>query len=261
LIIVYVGGNMPGAVGNELSNPLRVLVTGGTGTLGGAVILALAKAGHRIFFQYFSNDQGANRITDSLGATGFKIDLSRDFSLPVADVDVLVNCAGINISKEQAHAVDPAVWDRMLRVNVTAPFLLSQAVLPGMLKRGWGRIINVGSIYSLRGATNRAPYVASKHALSGLTKVMALEYATTGVTCNEICPSAIDSDMIHRLAENNARSRGTTVDDVLDEYRAMNPVGRMATAGEVASAVIYLASPEAGFINGASIPVDGGQIV
>lgn len=252
---------MTDAVGGELSNPLRVLVTGGTGTLGEAVILAFTKAGHRTYFQYFRNDQNAARLTDTVGATGFKIDLSGDFTLPEADFDVLVNCAGINISKDQAHAVDPAVWNRMIRVNVTAPFLLSQAVLPGMLKRGWGRIINVGSIYSLRGAINRAPYVASKHALSGLTKVMALEYATTGVTCNEICPSAIDSDMIHRIAAKNAELRGTTVDDILDEYRAMNPLGRMATAGEVASAVLYLSSPEAGFINGASIPVDGGQIV
>ncbi|HEX5202820.1 SDR family NAD(P)-dependent oxidoreductase [Paractinoplanes rhizophilus] len=252
---------MTDAVGSTISNPLRVLVTGGTGTLGEAVIQAFAKAGHRTFFQFCRNDQNATRLTDTLGATGFKIDFSADFTLPMSDFDVLVNCAGINISREQAHGVDPLIWDKMMRVNVTAPFLLSQAVLPGMLKRGWGRIINVGSIYSLRGAINRAPYVASKHALSGLTKVMALEYANTGVTCNEICPSAIDSDMIHRIAENNARARGMSVDDILDEYRTMNPVGRMATAGEVASAVLYLAGSEAGFINGASIPVDGGQIV
>ncbi|GAA2714188.1 SDR family NAD(P)-dependent oxidoreductase [Actinoplanes palleronii] len=260
-MIVDVGGDMSESVGSEVSTPLRVMVTGGTGTLGEAVVLAFAKAGHRTYFQYCRNERNANRLTEALGAEGFKIDFSRDFTLPESDFDVLVNCAGINISREQAHSVDATSWDRMLRVNVTVPFLLSQAVLPGMLRRGWGRIINVGSIYSLRGAVNRAPYVASKHALSGLTKVMALEYATTGVTCNEICPSAIDSDMIMRIAENTARARGVTVDDILDEYRAMNPVGRMATAGEVASAVLYLASPEAGFINGTSIPVDGGQIV
>src|SRR4051794_22226346 len=155
---------MPGAVGNEIPNPLRVMVTGGTGTLGEAVIVEFSKAGHQTFFQYFRNDRAAARLTDTLGATGFKLDFSSDFTVPMADFDVLVNCAGINISKEQAHAVDPAVWEEMVRVNVTAPFLLSQAVLPGMLKRGWGRIINVGSIYSLRGAVNRAPYVASKHA-------------------------------------------------------------------------------------------------
>ena len=252
---------MADAAGRELPDRLRVLVTGGTGTLGEAVILAFAKAGHQTYFQYFQNDEAAARLRDTWDATGFKIDFSGDFEVPIADVDVLVNCAGINVSEEQAHAVDPAVWDRMLRVNVTVPFLLSQAVLPFMLRRGWGRIINVGSIYSLRGATHRAPYVASKHALSGLTKVMALEYATTGVTCNEICPSAVDSHMINRIAHIRAGRRGWTVDDVLDEYRAMNPFGRMGTAGEVASAVLYLSSPEAGFINGASIPVDGGQIV
>ena len=129
---------------------------------------------------------------------------------------------------------------------------LTRAVMPGMLRRGWGRVINVGSIYSVRGATHRAPYVASKHALSGLTKVIALEYAATGVTCNEICPSAINSHMINRIARIRADLRGTSVDDVLDQYRAMNPSGRMGTAGEVASLALFLASPEAGFLNGAA---------
>ncbi|BBH69331.1 3-hydroxybutyrate dehydrogenase [Actinoplanes sp. OR16] len=238
-----------------------MLVTGGTGTLGEAVVLAFAKAGHHTFFQYFRNDTAAARLTETLGATGFKIDFSGDFSLPVSDFDILINCAGINVSEDETHAVDIAAWDRMLRVNVTVPFLLSQLVLPGMLRRGWGRIVNIGSIYSLRGATRRAPYVASKHALSGLTKTLALESANTGVTCNEIRPSAVDSQMINRIAKIRSELRGTTVEDVLAEYRSMNPFGRMATAAEVASTVLFLAGPEAGFINGASIPVDGGQIV
>jgi NAD(P)-dependent dehydrogenase (short-subunit alcohol dehydrogenase family) len=251
---------MPDAGAHDISTPLRVLVTGGTGTLGEAVVVAFAKAGHRTSFQYHRNDAAALRLTETFGSTAFKIDFLRDFVLPDANFDVLVNCAGINVSEEQSHGVDPAIWDRMLRVNVTVPFLVSQAVVPGMLRRGWGRIINVGSIYSLRGATNRAPYVASKHALSGLTKVMALEYASTGVTCNEVCPSAVDSEMINRIAAVKAGHRGTSPDAVLDWYRAMNPLGRMGTADEVASVVLYLASPDARFVNGASIPVDGGQM-
>lgn len=238
---------------------LRVLVTGGTGTLGEAVVGAFAKAGHQLFFQYHRNDETAARLSDTFGATAYKIDFAGDFTLPRTDFDILVNCAGINVSEERTHAVDPAAWDRMLRVNATVPFLLARAIVPGMLRRGWGRVINIGSIYSLRGATHRAAYVASKHALSGLTKVMALEYAATGVTCNEICPSAVDSDMIARIARIRADRRGTTVDEVLGEYRSMNPHGRMATAAEVASLVIYLAGREAGFINGVSVPVDGGQ--
>jgi 3-hydroxybutyrate dehydrogenase len=245
----------------EISVPLRVLVTGGTGTLGEAVVVAFAKAGHQMFFQYHSDDETAARLSDTFGATAFKIDFAGDFQLPRHDFDVLVNCAGINVSEELTHSVDPAAWDLMLRVNATVPFLLTRAIVPGMMRRGWGRVINIGSIYSLRGATHRAPYVASKHALSGLTKALALECAKTGVTCNEICPSAVESDMINRISEIRAGLRGTTVDDVLDEYRSMNPYGRMATAAEVASMVLYLAGREAGFINGASIPVDGGQTV
>src|SRR5262245_32011058 len=162
---------MQSRAGTEIPRPLRVLVTGGTGTLGEAVVVAFAKAGHRVAFQYFRNDEVADRLAGAFDATAYKIDFSRDFQLPALDFDVLINCAGINVSEDESHAVDPDAWDRMLRINVTVPFLLSQAVVPGMLRRGWGRIINVGSIYSLRGATKRAPYVASKHALSGLTKV------------------------------------------------------------------------------------------
>ncbi|MFI6077800.1 SDR family NAD(P)-dependent oxidoreductase [Actinoplanes sp. NPDC051343] len=252
---------MSDAVRRDAPNPLHVFVTGGTGTLGEAIVIAFAKAGHHTSFQYVRNDDAAGRLASDWGADGFKLDFSGDFRPPDVDVDVLVNCAGINISEAQAHVVVPSVWDEMFRINVTVPFLLAQAMLPGMLRRGWGRIINVGSVYSLRAATHRAPYVASKHALTGLTRALALEYATVGVTCNEICPSAIDSEMINRIAHERADLRGTSVDSVLDEYRTMNPFGRMATAGEVASAALYLASPEASFINGASIPVDGGQIL
>ncbi|WP_164842346.1 SDR family NAD(P)-dependent oxidoreductase [Actinoplanes solisilvae] len=251
---------MPDGVFRSAPHFLRVLVTGGTGTLGEAILVAFAKAGHHTTFQYFSNDEAATRLTESLGAAGLKIDFSGEFELPSADFDVLVNCAGITISEERTHSVDPAVWARMMQVNVTAPFLLARAVLPGMLHRGWGRVINVGTIYSLRAARHRAPYVASKHALSGLTKVMALEYAGTGVTCNEICPSAVDSEMINRIARRRAEIRGVAAEDVIADYRALNPTGRLATAAEVASAVVYLASPEAGFVNGVSFPIDGGQI-
>ena len=252
---------MTGAVGNDSSTPLQILITGGTGTLGEAIVVAFAKAGHRVSFQYHRNESAAERLASRWGATGVRMDFSADFEVPADDFDVLVNCAGINESEELTDGVSRAVWERMLRINVTVPFLLTQAVLPGMLKRGWGRLINIGSIYSLRGAARRAPYVASKHALSGLTKTVAKEYAGSGVTCNEICPSAVDSRLINRIAEERAALRGVTADEVLNEYRVMNPSGRLGTAAEVASVAVYLASSQAGFVNGVSIPVDGGLVV
>jgi 3-hydroxybutyrate dehydrogenase len=259
--MVYVGGGMPTAVSNTSPAPLHVLITGGTGTLGEAIVAAFANAGHRIHFQYHRNREAAERLRRDFGATGIAIDFSREFEIPSGDFDVLINCAGINESVELTDGVRPIAWEKMLRINVTVPFMLTQAVLPGMVKRGWGRLINIGSIYSLRGGTHRAPYVASKHALSGLTKVVAKEYAGSGVTCNEICPSAVDSRMINRIAEDRAVLRGTTTAAILDEYRSMSPSGRMGTADEVASVALYLAGPGAGFVNGASIPVDGGLVV
>ena len=251
---------MSESLDNDLSAPPRVLITGGTGTLGEALVTAFAKAGYRTYFQYHQQRDIAARLAEESGATALEIDFGADFRLPVSDFDVLINGVGINESEEETHEVDPLMWERMLRLNVTVPFLLARAVLPGMIQRGWGRIINIGSIYSLRGAAHRAPYVASKHALSGLTKTIAKEYAGRGITCNEICPSAVDSRMINRIAEVRANRRGTSTAAVLSQYRSMSPSGRLAAAEEVASAALYLAGADAGFVNGVSFPVDGGLV-
>jgi 3-hydroxybutyrate dehydrogenase len=238
----------------------RVFVTGGTGTLGEAIVTAFAKAGYTTSFQYRANQTVAERLTSEFGASAYRMDLSDQFEPPSADIDILINCAGINESEEVTHLVDPGSWAKMLHVNLTVPFLLVRAVVPGMVQRGWGRIVNIGSIYSVRAAPNRAPYVASKHGLSGLTKAIAKEYATFGVTCNEICPSAVESQMIERIARDRAKRQGRTAEDVLSDYREASPAKRMATADEVASAALFLASPAASFINGASLQLDGGLV-
>jgi 3-hydroxybutyrate dehydrogenase len=251
---------MSQSLGKDLSTPARVLITGGTGTLGETLVTVFAKAGYRTYFQYHRNRDIARRLVEESGATAFEMDFGGDFSLPTNDFDILINGAGIVESDEETHEVDPAAWERMLRLNVTVPFLLTRAVVPGMIRRGWGRIVNIGSIYSVRAATHRAPYVASKHALSGLTKTIAKEYAGRGITCNEICPSAVDSRMINRIAEDRATRRGVSTAAVLNQYRSMTPSGRLATAEEVAAAALYLVGADAGFINGVSLPVDGGLI-
>lgn len=238
----------------------RVLVTGGTGTIGQAVIEAFSGAGDTVVFQYCEDVETAARLEERWSATALRLDFTVPFSLPSTDFDVLINCAGVNESDRETHLVDEVAWARMVQLNLTAPFLLIRMILPGMMERGWGRIVNVGSIYSVRGAVRRAPYVASKHGLSGLTKTVAKEYAEYGITSNEICPGAVESKLLERIAGDRARQEGRPVAEMMDEYRALNPSKRLARAVEVASLALYLASADAGFISGASIVVDGGSV-
>lgn len=245
---------------SDHSTTLRVLITGGTGTLGEAMVIAFAQRGHRVTLQYRSNEVAAKHLEKEYGAGSLRIDFAEPFTVDAMDFDVLINCAGINESEDLTQSVDPATWYRMLSVNLTAPFLLAQSVLPGMVRRGWGRIVNVGSIFSLRGAPNRAAYVASKHGLSGLTKTIAHEYAHHGITCNEICPAAVESRMIDRIAQDRAMRQGRSVSDVLDDYRQRTPAGRMARPEEVAAVALFLCTDEARYINGTSITVDGGAL-
>ena len=224
------------------------------------MVIAYAQRGHRVSFQYCSNEEAAARLEKAYGATAMRMDFASPFAVDRMDFDVLVNGAGINESEDRTDAVDPGIWQRMLHVNLTAPFLLAQSVLPGMVERGWGRIVNIGSIYSLRGAVLRAAYVASKHGLSGLTKTIANEYADRGITCNEICPAAVESRMITRIAQDRARLHGRSVSDVLDDYRRTTPARRLGNPEEVAAVAIFLCTEEAGYINGSSITVDGGAL-
>jgi 3-hydroxybutyrate dehydrogenase len=143
---------------------------------------------------------------------------------------------------------------------VTAPFELVRHCLPSMIKQRWGRIINISSIYALRAAEGNLPYTVAKHGLSGLTKTLAKEYAEFGITANEICPGPIQSEMMDRIARDAASKSGSTSKAYLREVRDEIPARRMAKPEEVAGVALFLATEEAGYINGASIPVDGGLI-
>ena len=237
-----------------------VLITGGTGSVGKALVKAFAANNYRVTFQYHLDKSTADRLQRNYGAQSLRLDFEEECVLPNADFDVVVNNAGINISDVAAHEVSIENWNLTLRVNLTAPFIILRQCLPSMIEKHWGRIINISSIYGLRAVEGNFPYTVSKHGLAGLTKTLAKEYAVHGITCNEICPGPIDSDMMVDIGKRIVATSGGSVDDYFKEVCNAIPAGRMLNPSELAALALFLASNEAGYITGVSIPMDGGMI-
>jgi 3-oxoacyl-[acyl-carrier protein] reductase len=213
---------------------MRALVTGARGALGAVVVEQFEQAGHDVI----GVDLPECDITD------------RSMVLP-DDVDICANVAGVFGEFIRADQISTESWNHYLAVNLTGAFNVCQRVLPGMMTRGYGRIINVASIASLDGHYRGAHYAASKAALIGLTRSIALEYAERGVTANAVLPGCIATPNV--LAAAPA--------DVLDDSCKWMPAGRFADIDEIASMITFLASEEASYVNGASIPVDGGAML
>ena len=228
--------------------------------MGEALVAAFATHGYRVIFQYYRNVASAKRLKTRVGAAPLPIHFDTDFKLGKFEFDVLINNAAINDTDVLSHRVTINEWDRCLRVNLTVPFLLVGKCLPFMIRRRFGRIINISSIYGLHAVRNRLPYTATKHGLSGLTKTIAKEYADVGITCNEICPGPIKSKMMKRIAAAAAPKEGQTPAEWLQEVEDEIPAKRMAQTTEVADLALFLASANSAHINGTSIPLDGGMI-
>ena len=169
-------------------------------------------------------------------------------------VDVLVNNAGI-AEAAPFLKTDPDLWDRHLRVNATGPFLLTRAVLAAMLERRWGRVINIASLVGLYGAPYVTAYTASKHALVGLTRALALEVAARGVTVNAICPGYVATDLVWSAARNIEAKTGRSFDEAVASLARINPGGRLIEPAEVAAVALKLVWDDA--TNGEAIVLDG----
>ena len=237
----------------------HILISGGSRGIGRALVEAFCAAGDRVVFLYRTNDAEAARVTEATGAVGIKADvsdpdkvaraLSEAEALLDGRIDVLVNNAGVSHIGLMQDMTD-AEWRRVLDTNLSGAFYLSRGVVGGMVRRQYGRIVHVGSMWGKVGASCEVAYSASKAGLRGLTMAMAKELGPSGITVNCVEPGLIETDMNAAIDESVKR-------ELCDE----TPLGRMGTPRDVAAAVLFLASDSAGFVTGQIIGVDGGLAV
>lgn len=237
------------------------LVTGASRGIGAGIAKALGEAGAKVIVNYVSRPEEARAVAEHITRNGSEADC---FGANIGDpeqlqglvafavstfggVDILVNNAGVH-NHLPFDSLSLEEWERLMAINLRAPFLLSQRVLPHMRRQGWGRIINISSINAFAGTSVEAHYGTSKAGIVGLTKALALETAGQGITVNAIAPGSVDTDM---LAVNSEARRAMLVADI--------PVGRLGTPADIAHAVLFLASPKSEWITGQVIHVNGGE--
>lgn len=232
------------------------IVTGGTRGIGEAISLALRDLGYTVAANYAGNEAKAKAFTDATGIATYKWDVGdheavlagvKQVEADLGPVDVVVNNAGIT-RDGTLHKMTFDDWNEVMRINLGGCFNMAKATFPGMRERGWGRIVNIGSINGQAGQYGQVNYAAAKSGIHGFTKALAQEGARAGVTVNAIAPGYIDTDMVAAVPQ-----------PVLDKIIAKIPVGRLGQASEIARAVAFLCAEEAGFVTGSTLSLNGGQ--
>jgi 3-hydroxybutyrate dehydrogenase len=238
---------------------LNALVTGGASGIGEACVRELAARGAKV--TVVDVDEAATtRLADEVAGTAWVLDLLDTDSLAKVqlDCDILVNNAGIQVVSP-IEEFPPEGFHRILMLMLEAPFLLTRAALPGMYERGFGRIINVSSVHGLRASKHKAAYVAAKHGLEGLSKVIAMEGGPHGVTSNCVNPAYVRTPLVDKQVGDQARANGIAEEEVVESvFMARNAIKRFVEPVEVAQLVAWLASREADMVTGASYTIDGG---
>jgi NAD(P)-dependent dehydrogenase (short-subunit alcohol dehydrogenase family) len=251
---------------------LHAVVTGGGSGIGAATAEALAQAGARITLM----GRDAERLhTERARLAAFAdvhcvtVDVTREASVETAfaeaatrlgTVDILVNNAG------QAQAApfmktDAALWQRLLEVNLTGAFYCTKAVLPAMVEKASGRIVNVASTAGQIGYPYVAAYCAAKHGVIGLTRALALEVATKGITVNAVCPGYTETELLDSALAQVVSKTGRNIEDARAALQSLNPQQRFVRPDEVAQAVAWLASPASASVTGQSISISGGEVM
>ncbi|MEZ5276554.1 MAG: beta-ketoacyl-ACP reductase [Opitutaceae bacterium] len=245
----------------ELSGK-TAFVTGGTRGIGRAICVALAEAGANIGFNYNTSDEQAKSLVDHLTtklkvkAEAYKVNIADEDAVKemvtrvtaaFGPISILVNNAGINRDKSFIR-MTRAMWDEVLGVNLNGPFNVTNALLPGMIEQGWGRIINIASMGGQTGNFGQANYTVTKGGLIAFTMTLAREVARKGVTVNAVSPGYTETDMTKGMP-----------DAVREQVRQMIPMGRMGEPEEIAHAVTFLSGNRSSYITGQVISVNGGM--
>jgi acetoacetyl-CoA reductase len=232
------------------------IVTGGTRGIGEAISIALKQAGMAVAANYCGNDERANAFNERTRIRTYKWDVAdyeacqngvAQVEQDLGPADVLVNNAGITRDSTM-RKMDHAKWQEVIDTNLGGCFNMAKAVFEGMSGRGYGRIVNIGSINGQAGQYGQVNYAAAKSGIHGFTKALAQEGARFGVTVNAIAPGYIDTDMVAAVP-----------DEVLQKIVARVPVGRLGNADEIARGVVFLCDENAGFITGSTLSINGGQ--
>ena len=232
------------------------VVTGGTRGIGEAVSVSLKEAGYNVAASYAGNDEAAQKFTEKTGIPTYKFDVS-DFDAckaaverieaDLGPVDVLVNNAGIT-KDGTMHRMSFDQWNAVIQTNLSSCFNMSRSVIEGMRERGFGRIVNIGSVNGQAGQYGQVNYAAAKSGIHGFTKALAQEGAAKGITVNAIAPGYVLTDMVRAVPEK-----------VLEKNIATIPVGRLGDPNDIARSVLFLVADDAGFITGSTLSINGGQ--
>jgi acetoacetyl-CoA reductase len=232
------------------------MVTGGTRGIGKAISMALKNAGYKVIANYGGNDDAARAFTAETGIPAIKFDVGKFADCEAAakqiasehgPIEVLINNAGIT-RDAVLHRMTPTQWEEVIQTNLSSCFNMARVVIDSMRERGFGRIVNIGSINGQAGQYGQVNYAAAKSGIHGFTKALAQEGAAKGITVNAVAPGYVDTDMVRAVPP-----------AVLEKIIAKIPVGRLGHAEDIARGVLFLIADDADFITGTTLSINGGQ--